>query len=51
MGRSGGIWLLWNDSQIDIKVIHKEQRFIAPISTEKSTNTMFVSIFVYTPPN
>lgn len=50
VGKSGGIWLLWNSTNIKITILLKEVRFISVLVKDTSTNIEFCCIFTYAPP-
>lgn len=49
--RSWGIWLLWNENQLNIGVIHKEQRFISSFCKDRKIDKEFIIIYAYAPAN
>lgn len=50
LGKSGGIWLLWNSKQIKITILVKEVRFLSVLISGTINHVEFGCIFAYAPP-
>lgn len=50
VGRSGGIWLLWNGSKVDLKVLKIARRLIHVVFDEGGS-CLWLCSFVYANPN